>query len=129
MSVNIFTNMIGSIITNIEGGISSDEMIFTTNSNKAFRFKHYQDCCESVCIDDICGDLNDLLNSPIVEAEEVSNMDEPRKLEYCESYTWTFYRFATINGSVTVKWLGTSNGYYSERVSYDELDENGEVIY
>lgn len=129
MSVNTFNNMIGSIITNIEGGVGSDEMIFTTNTNKAFRFKHYQDCCESVCIDDICGDLNDLLNSPIIEAEEVSNMDEPRKLEYCESYTWTFYRFATSKGSVTVKWLGTSNGYYSERVSYEELDENGEVIY
>jgi hypothetical protein len=36
-----------------------------------------------------------------------------------ESYTWTFYRFGTRRGSVTVRWLGHSNGYYSEGVSVE----------
>jgi len=52
-----------------------------------------------------------------VEAEEISN-EEPYAGN--DSYTWTFYRFSTSKGTVTVRWLGESNGYYSESVSYEE---------
>ena len=47
--------------------ISSDELIFIGDCG-TFRFYHDQDCCESVRIFDIAGDIKDLENSPILLA-------------------------------------------------------------
>ena len=129
MSISTFRSMIGAVITSITGSVGSEKMIFHSKDGRKFVFEHWQSCCENVSIDDICGDISDLLNSPLLEAEEVSNVDGP-KVEY-ESYTWTFYRFSTARGSVTVKWLGTSNGYYSESVSFVEepAEENKDEDY
>jgi hypothetical protein len=98
-----------------------DEMTFVSG-DLVWRFYHAQDCCENVSIEDICGDLQDLVGDPILVAEEISNADRPSDVEdlYYESSTWTFYRFATVKGTVTVRWLGTSNGYYSESVYVSE---------
>ncbi len=60
-------------------------------------------------------------NSPILIAEEISS-EAPYEVEYSNdnycSNTWTFYKFATVKGNVTVRWLGTSNGCYSEQAEY-----------
>ena len=120
MSVNTFRNMLGLIMDSVTGKVGDHGMVFTAKNGSKFRFAHDQDCCEHVYIQDICGHLSDLVGSPIVEAEKVSNQEVGAPTGYVESYTWTFYRFATTKGSVTVRWLGTSNGYYSEGVSYSE---------
>jgi hypothetical protein len=78
-------------------------------------FFHSQDCCEHVRIEDVVGDLEDLQGEPLLLAEEVSGETGPEP-EYADSYTWTYYKFATRKGYVDVRWLGESNGYYSERV-------------
>jgi hypothetical protein len=75
---------------------------------------HYQDCCEDVHVEEIHGDLEVLENFPLVEAEEVTQDDLSVGVE---SGTWTFYKLGTIIGNVTIRWYGSSNGYYSERVS------------
>lgn len=99
---------------------NDNELIFTNDKDETFKMFHMQDCCESVHLEDITGDLEDLLNSPILIAEERDNSDI--KLDkYDESFTWTFYEFATIKGNVTLRWYGTSNGYYSESVDIVKL--------
>lgn len=89
-------------------------------------FVHYQDCCESVDLDDVDGALGDLVGSPITLAEEVSNVPEkskdPDDAEY-GSFTWTFYRLATVKGYVTLKFYGSSNGYYSEGVDFEKEEQ------
>jgi hypothetical protein len=90
------------------------------NDKEVFTFLHYQDCCESVSIEDIVGDLSDLVGEPLLIAEEVSG-ETPADFDkdYHESVTWTFYKFATRKGYVDVRWLGESNGYYSESVDLE----------
>ena len=122
MSVTVFENMIGRTMVSVDQ--TGDTMTFKAEDGAEWYFCHYQDCCENVSIEDICGDLEDLVGSPMVIAEEVDSedpFDTPDNVGYLpESYTWTFYKFATNKGSVTVRWLGTSNGYYGEGVSVDE---------
>ena len=107
--------MVGLTFTRVLGQVGDDQMVFETDRER-FVFFHSQDCCESVAIDDITGCLQDLVGEPLLRAEQVSGMTEP-DAQHGESYTYTFYKFATRRGYVDVRWLGESNGYYSESVS------------
>jgi hypothetical protein len=108
--------MVGKTFVQVTGSVGSGEMLFETATGERFMFAHEQDCCESVDINDIVGDLQDLVGEPLLIAEEVRGATEPDE-EHYESYTYTFYKFATRKGYVDVRWLGESNGYYSESVS------------
>ena len=113
----------GKTLTSIEND-KNYQLIFHTEEGKKYIMLHEQECCEHVRIEDIIGDLDDLVGSPITMAEESSNWknlaeegdDEDR------STTWTFYKFATNKGYVTIRWLGESTGWYSEKVSFGVLD-------
>jgi hypothetical protein len=107
--------MLGKTFVQVTGSVGGGEMLFETADGERFLFAHQQDCCESVDINDIVGDLQDLVGAPMLVAEEVSGATEP-DAEHDESYTYTFYKFATRKGYVDVRWLGESNGYYSESV-------------
>ena len=98
---------------------NGDTMTFTTVDGEVYQLCHYQDCCESVYIEDICGDLTDLIGSEILLAE-CPNNEPPANFNpsHYESCTWTFYKLATIKGYVDIRFFGSSNGYYSEGVSF-----------
>lgn len=115
--------LLGQTIISISGKEGDDELLFETSSGKKYKMYHDQDCCESVFLESIDGKLEDLLGTPILQAEESTSSEEATE-QSDDSSTWTFYKLATIKGYVTLRWLGTSNGYYSESVDFVEV-ENG----
>lgn len=114
MSVTIIEQMIGKSFHSVEVNSDRDEMTFDIYGDYKFTFLHHQDCCESVTIADIDGDLEDLERTPITMAEVVTESGDDGD---GGSHTWTFFKFGTTKGTVTVRWNGESNGYYSENVS------------
>ena len=120
------SELLGKTLESVTQTGSDDDIItFVCVGGETFRMLHDQDCCEHVRIEDINGDLNNLVGSPITMADESSSDQRPAdvaKPEWePESQTWTFYKFATIKGYVDIRWLGTSNGYYSERVNFERV--------
>lgn len=88
-----------------------------------FLFHHRQDCCESVRIVAISGDIPET-------GHIISCVESDQKPEWCEkapldfgSHTWTVFTFQVLsdgkNSTFTIVWLGESNGYYTENVSLD----------
>lgn len=120
-----FSTLKGKVIKEIRGlEPGSEEITFITTDGYKYIMFHSQDCCESVSVDDVVGDVECLLNTPIQIAEERVSSDEPPSASKWVdfSYTWTFYTLATVKGYVDIKWFGTSNGYYSESVDFLELE-------
>jgi hypothetical protein len=125
-AINNFCDLKGTVLKSIQilKEIDGDEIIFTLANGKKYRQYHRQCCCEVVYIEDISGDLNAILDNVILLAEEVS-----KECDHGEgsdkSETWTFYKLSTLMGSITIRWYGTSNGYYSEKVDgWERCDED-----
>ena len=114
-----FKELKGKILTDIDGMQKGSESIkFFCSDGSRYTMRHERDCCEQVYLEDVCGDVEDLLDSPILMAEEVKNADGPALNKYEDSWTWTLYKLATIKGTITLRWYGCSNGYYSEEVEF-----------
>jgi hypothetical protein len=113
-----FSDLLGKTLTQIEGGVGDDVITFTCSDGSKGKLFHIQDCCESVEVEDIVGDYEDLLGSPLLVAEESTSSETPNE-DQDYSFTWTFYKLATIKGSVDIRWYGESNGYYSESVDFE----------
>jgi hypothetical protein len=99
-----------------------DSIDFEAESGERWRMFYDPDCCASCYIEDVVGDLQDLVGSPVAMAEAVTNHDDPLTADE-ESFTWTFYKLASAKGYVTIRWYGRSNGYYSETASFQRLAE------
>lgn len=141
-----FGDLKGKTLTEVTGNVGDETMQFVADNGEAWKLHYYQDCCASCSVEDICGELSDLLESPILLAEEVSSREpdaaekekrEKEKQEYIArngknswwdshgSETWTFYKLSTIKGSVTIRWYGSSNGYYSESATFERVGRDG----
>lgn len=98
-----------------------------TACGRTYSLGHARDCCEIVELVDVCGDLADLQGSPILQAECVTNKDLPPPRDCVDKlWQWTFYKLATCKGSVTLRWFGSSNRYYSVDVDCHVEEPNGD---
>ena len=105
---NNLHSMVGCTLTNIEGREGSFEMVFRASNGASFHFFGYENAHTRV--EEIVGDTYDLLHTPLLRAYESTAP--------WAGGTSTFYHFSTIKGTVTIRWLGESNGYYSEEVQF-----------
>ena len=131
-----FSTLQGKTLVRVQN-IGDERIEFETVDGETFALLHSQDCCESVMVESITGDLSDLIGTPILLAEEATSNDDPTDVaeekaarraanpdsfyDWTDSQTWTFYKLRTIKGSVDIRWHGESNGYYSESVDFERI--------
>ena len=116
-----FASLKGKTIVSIDGlRKGSEGVTFHTSDGSQYEMYHEQDCCENVQIEDVIftGCIDDLIGVPVLVAEESSS----EATDVSESGTWTFYKLATTEGWVDIRWLGESNGYYSESVYFVKVN-------
>ncbi|MDS1821679.1 hypothetical protein QX249_13555 [Vibrio parahaemolyticus] len=110
-----FSHLNNKTIKSITGlEIDSEKVRIETECGFVVVLQHVQDCCEDVLLNDFDGDASDVLGGYVIQAEEVSNAQG--SAVNAESYTWTFYKIETNKGGLWMRWLGESNGCYSEEV-------------
>lgn len=115
-----FSELAGYRIIGISGAIADSERI-TIRLNKGgfervVEMYHDQNCCESVYVESVVGSPEKMVGQEIVRAVEATNREAPRLSKYDDSFTWTYYTLFGEDSSLTIRWYGTSNGYYSESV-------------
>lgn len=118
----MFSDLMGKIITGFDINEDKDLITIRTLDGDVYKMEHFQDCCENVYVEDIVGDIKDIIGSEILLAEESSNYDDAPLSPHDESHTWTYYKLATIKGRIDIRWYGSSNGYYSESVDFYKVE-------
>lgn len=97
--------------------VNNDSVEFELQDGRKAVLYHQQDCCESVYLEATIGNVDDIMNSPVLRVSE-EDYDGGPESEYEESYMWSCFRVGTAKGSVLFRFYGSSNGYYSEDVSF-----------
>lgn len=111
--------MVGKTFTEIVVDETEQDFILFKNEDYTFEMTHQQDCCESVWLESIDQDIQNLVGQEILEFTE---RIEQGDVDY-GTYTWTFYHIKTARDTFVLHWKGESNGYYGESVDLFCLKE------
>lgn len=86
---------------------------------------HAQDCCEEVYLEDSDALVNaeDIYTDSSWAIIELSQQTTKDDAERDYHYTWSFYKVKTSKGYDTIRWVGSSNGYYSETVDFFKANQ------
>ena len=110
-SISKFEQLQGMTITAVVYKEVNESLLIHLNTH-VLEMIHHQDCCETVYLADVVGSFEDLIGYPLIEVSEstvnIGNSDI--------SSTASYYNFRTVKASVQLRWVGESNGYYSETV-------------
>jgi hypothetical protein len=118
-----FDVLVGEVLDAVDIDREKDQILLTTRSGRQFLIHHEQDCCETVEIVGQDGCFIRLVGKPIVEAREIA-IDTTKDDSYGTETTTTLI-FRVDGETVISRWVGDSNGYYSESVDIAELINGG----
>jgi hypothetical protein len=119
-----FDVLVGEVLDAVDIDREKDQILLTTRSGRQFLIHHEQDCCETVEIVGQDGCFIRLVGKPIVEAREIA-IDTTKDDSYGTETTTTLI-FRVDGETVISRWVGDSNGYYSESVDIAELINGGQ---
>jgi len=111
--------LIGEVLTSIDIDEREQKILLTTASGRLVMIHHYQECCESVEICGTDGAWRTLVGKPI-ESVSVDEVDCDHE-DDADSRTRTNIAFRVDGATVISRWVGDSNGYYSESVDIKEV--------
>lgn len=112
-------SLVGEVLTYIDIDEKENQIKLTTASGREVMIYHEQNCCESVCIESTEGDWLSLVGKVIVG---VSHDEYERDNEWGHE-TRTELKFIVDGSTVISRWIGESNGYYSEIVDFIEIKQ------
>ena len=92
---------------------TDDESLWIHLNTHVLQMTHFQDCCETVHLADVVGNFEDLIGYPLLEvSESIVDITSAN----AESSTASYYNFKTLKSTVQLRWVGESNGCYSETI-------------
>lgn len=84
-------------------------ILFHREDDNVVEMYHSRECCETVYLSDIDGDLSDIVGEKILDAEERTEESTDNNWQT----QWTFYHIRTRKGCVVMRWCGDGSIYYS----------------
>lgn len=87
-------------------------------NGQKYSLYHEQDCCEYVRLIKSEGNIENIIGSEVTLAEEDSSEPDGYNEKYDDSHTWSKFTLKTVKGQFTAWFLGESNGYYNESMTF-----------
>ena len=118
-----FSALVGEVLDSVDIDREENQILLTTRSGRKFVVYHEQDCCETVAISGQDGSFDKLIGKPLIEARDFAVDTTEEGID--DSQTTTTLVFRVDDQTVISRWIGDSNGYYSESVDIAELINGG----
>lgn len=112
---DVVKKLIGKTISHVWVDMNDGELEFRLSTNNVLHIWHQHQCCECVYLADIAGvdSVNQLEGETVLDAYVSYSDGGPVEDEDHNDSQWTFLVLRTNNYTVTFRWYGSSNGYYS----------------